>query len=841
MQKKHNTYIPVLAPGGAALLLGIIAAPLLKGYVTQTTIIWIVCSWLTIFVAFIVCAHIWKKSGFALRSWVYLGCIIAGIVQMAPYDDVCERFTPGGGCLSGVVAGAPLWQESTFVYNEITNEFTSFTLADVYAEDAHTIQYFPRIRCTIVASEKIPFARGDIISVTARWERIAAATNPGEFDQASYFAQQGIYVKAIANEGFLHWYTPRLSVWTQLRRALDTAREKWAHAFDVSEKYTRESALLSRMILGIRNELSPEISDTLARTGTFHIVAISGLHIGVIGGVLWCITWLMGVPRRYRGLFILPLLWLYACMVGLRPSVVRAMTMITALAIAPLVNRKRNVAHTLLATACIYLLLFPRQLTAFGTQLTFLCVAALLVAAPLVSEMMNRVRWLRLPEQYDLEHKSSLWVVHVRRYILHIISGTCAIWIVTWPLIVQQNNLITPGTWLANIIAVPAMTIILVCGCFTVVSFALIPWVSYVFAYVTLFLMHLLLDYVTWISAIPGAHFALRSLTPMAVFWYYAALSLTAVSLTYTYLRPHASAAGRRMFFLVTSLAWIVWLSVNMHDATKNDALHITTLDVGLGDACVIHTPQGHTVVIDAGVRFGDWSMGNRVVVPFLHAAGINRIDALICSHFDNDHCGGMPAVLERMRVENLYAPPQLAPDPAADELRNVSRAHKCAWNVTTAGDILIFGALTGRVIHPPTVITQWPEDAAAHGDNTWSLVIMWEWKGIRFITTGDATIASEALQIDAEKDLHAAILKVGHHGSATSSSRRYLRAVAPYAALVSVGQNGMGLPAPHVLKAIEDTGADIYRTDRTGAIDMRLKPRSIDVYTFNTRERTKK
>lgn len=826
-------HMPLLVPAGAALLLGVVSAPLLaRVYVTWYLPVAIVL-WLAVWVCLTVSVFVRQRSECAWRIWCVCGCVLVGIVRMTPHVATPALHGTYYGSVTGTIDAPLIWQESAFSFQEQPQVYASFPLRSVVLTHEDEAYSFRRIRVTIVANEPLPVARGDYIHFTGSWSRIAAATNPGAFDTAAHFAQEGIHFRAVANRGVLKWRTPSLSWGMRLRRTLDVTREKWARVFDVSPRYAQESAVLARMLLGIRQDMPSDITDALRRTGTFHIVAISGVHIGIIGGIFWCVMWVVGVPGRYRGIGVIIPLWLYALMVGLRPSVLRAMLMLTAIGVAPLVNRPKNVAYTLWTTACIYLFLFPHHLTSFGAQLTFLCVTALLLAAPIMTRFMDAISWLRLPEPYDLEHAWRRYPIHAIRYIFHVTAGTCAIWLITWPVVVHHTNILTPSTWLANILAVPAIALILAGGCLTLLTHFILPWIAFIPATATVFFLHLLLRYLTAISHIPGAYFSFQSLTPFAFMWYYAAVALTGYSLYYWLFRPQPQQHRLRMCVAVSVAAWAVWCVALTRPADGHDAFRIVTLDVGLGDAAVLHAPNGTTILVDAGIRRGDWCMGTRVVVPYLRAAGVRRLDAIVCSHFDLDHCGGIPAVLTHVPTRVLYAPPLLEVDALTDGVLAAADAAGTRYATLTAGDILAWGALTGYVINPPDVITQWPEDALARGDNIWSLVILWEWEGSRFLTTGDATIASEALQRHYSDELHAHALKVGHHGSNTSTDPRYIAAVAPAIALVSVGPNRMGLPTASVLATLSEAGVDIYRTDRHGAIDVRLYPGRAQVRSF--------
>ena len=279
-------------------------------------------------------------------------------------------------------------------------------------------------------------------------------------------------------------------------------------------------------------------------------------------------------------------------------------------------------------------------------------------------------------------------------------------------------------------------------------------------------------------------------------------------------------------------LGWFLFAG-NLLNQKKIDSIEIVALDVGLGDSMVIHTPENINILIDAGVRYGSFSMGEKVVVPYLRANGINSLDAIICSHFDRDHIGGLIEVLENFKVDKIYSPPDISLNPLAGKLKKIAAEKNIEWIEPFKGEKLFFGALTGTVLNPPAIITKWDNDIDEWEDNTWSIVIRWEYDGHSFLSTGDATITSEIIQMKTCENLKSDILKAGHHGSKTSSSQKYINAVNPILAIINVGPNSIGLPSPKIINRFKDKKIPIFRTDKTGAIKLILNKKEIEVKTF--------
>jgi competence protein ComEC len=542
-----------------------------------------------------------------------------------------------------------------------------------------------------------------------------------------------------------------------------------------------------------------------------------------------------GVPGRYRAAGVLPMLWVYALMVGLRPSVVRAMLMFTGLACAPLAGRPRCAATVLLACAGCYLVYAPGAYASMGTLLTFVSVCSLLGGAPVLDRVLQQAGLVRDPAVYDFEHRHQRYLRIVMRYLLHIACGTGAIWLLTWPITLTRSNLVTPGAWLVNLMIIPLLSVVLGLGFAAALCGLAVTWLGNALLACALELLHILVGIMELVARMPGSFFALRCLTPWRLFCYYGALVLTWVWARQRVAQPGRVVPRVRLLGAAACVLWLLFARPGLSPQPRADAARVVALDVGLGDAAVIHGPGGETLVIDGGSRFGPWSQGSRVVVPYLRHAGIHSLDAVVCSHFDRDHCGGLLDVLETVRVKAFCAPPRLGQDAFAERLQATAAARGVPWLTWCAGHTQQIGSLVMIVTHPPATITNFPSAAAAWGDNMWSLVLRLESGRHTVLFTGDATRGAEALQHAAGWRGAVDVLKVGHHGSATSTGRRLLDTIRPALSVISVGANHKTLPARRVVERLARRGIPIARTDRGGALELVLGPDSIAVSTFTS------
>ncbi len=822
-----------------ALLAGVLIAPFTN--FSNNFYIFASSFWFVISFLFLTFAPIKKTFEKLFSIWIVPGALLLGMFIYNPFP---KKIIFPDHCNAKVYAKVcePLeWQKTCLFAGNTTNFYASFIISPIkISYDNNCITNFPeKILCSIVSQSIIPLKQGDIFSNEGFLTKLKQASNPGEFNYADYYQQKKITYKFTAKTGNLRWFTPKkLSPITQLKRFLNSTKENFTKTLSSGNKFPAEKSLLLRMLIGSKEHLPATLIETFRRTNTFHIIAISGLHIGIICGVFWCLMWAAAVPGKYRSASILIILWLYAIMVGLKPSIVRASLMFSGLAIAPLFNRRNHIINTLLFVALIYLLIWSRELNSLGSMLTFISVLALIIGMPLLNLILKRFKKIYPPEIYDLEHQKFKLFYLVFQYFLKIVCGTFVIWLFTWPIILTNNNLITPSSWLANLLAIPALSIVLILGFATLLFSFIWPYAAQLINFINLFCLHILIKSINFIGTFPGSFFSIKSLSAEILFFYYAALALTLIWIWKLFTPVKKNLVIMRWIGFAGLAGWFLFAGsfLKQKNYSYFKTLEIVALDVGLGDAMVIHTPENKNILIDAGVRYGSFSMGEKIVVPYLRSEGINSLDAVICSHFDRDHIGGIIEVLENLKVDKIFSPPDISLNPLAAKLKKIAFKKNIEWCEPFQGQKLFFGALTGTVLNPPPIVTKWNKDIDDWEDNTWSLVIRWEYDGHSFLSTGDATITSEIIQMETcenLKSLRSDILKIGHHGSKTSSSEKYIDVVNPALAIFSVGQNSMGLPSKKIINRFNKRKIPIFRTDKTGAIKLILNENNICVKLF--------
>lgn len=526
--------------------------------------------------------------------------------------------------------------------------------------------------------------------------------------------------------------------------------------------------LLRSLLLGERGVLPEELSAGLRRFGLSHLFAVSGLHVGMVAAL----ALLLPVGGRRRLVLAALLACGYLVLVGPRPSLIRA-TGMTVLAVAALLTRRPPAAMNALAVAVAAMVLSePRVLADVGFQLSVAATAGILGLAPaLVAAWSALPRWLALPLGTTVAAQLASLPVSVPVFVL-------------WPLL-------SP---LANLLYVP-WTAVALAGCLGWAALAAVAPGSAAGCRAAL---DLLAAPYSWPARVPAGW---DGAVPVA--WGVIVSSLIATTCLLVSCRPRRA---------VLPAALVAWLAFTGPAGGRDPELVVW--DVGQGASVLLRDGRRAVLVDGGGWRTG--GLGGRVLLPALARAGVRRLDALVLTHPDRDHCGGLVDIARLLPATELWAAAGWDAAPCWRELRGVPGPR---LRYLIPGDRLAVGRWRLRVLSPPAV---GPLD-----DNDRSLVVLARSRGRRVLIPGDIEAAGEAslLARFAPAALRSDILVVPHHGSRTSSSAAFLDAVTPRLAIIPVGlRNPYHHPSSVVLARLATRGVRVLRTDRDGMVRIRVR-----------------
>jgi competence protein ComEC len=384
-----------------------------------------------------------------------------------------------------------------------------------------------------------------------------------------------------------------------------------------------------------------------------------------------------------------------------------------------------------------------------------------------------------------------------------------------------------------NFLAIPLMAVAQIAGMLVVA----LAFVSRPAAWLAGWTAHVGAAGLVWSADLvrfaPAVSYRIARPPTVAVIVYYAALACAWRSVG---MRGF-SRAMRRAFAAIAAAA-AIWILVDPRTlaAARGDGLlHVTFIDVGQGDSTFVRFPSGSTLLVDAGgLAFSSaFDIGDRVVAPVVRAAAFRRIDYVGLTHGDPDHIGGALAIVREFEPHDVWEGipvPRAAP---LTKLRVAAQQQGARWSNVYAGDRIGIDEVEVIARHPTPA--DWERQKVRNDD---SLVLELRWREVSIVLTGDIGKAVEPRIASAMPPARLRVVKVPHHGSATSSTREFVEALRPTIAVVSVGRgNRFGHPSPEVLARYESVGAEIFRTDRDGAVTVDTDGASLFVHTFTARD----
>jgi len=541
--------------------------------------------------------------------------------------------------------------------------------------------------------------------------------------------------------------------------------------------------------------------------GIIHVLCVSGLHVGFVLAGVYLIAGALGVPKRLYLLILVPVLIFYAVMTGLGPAVFRASVMAVLVLAAALLGRERDWPTAVALAAGVLLLINPLYIHELGFQLSFAATWGILYLGPLLGGFRIRCslpHWLTISLQVTL-----------------------AAQLATMPLLIYHFNLISFIAPLANLLLVPLVGVIMLAG-FTgcVTGLVFLPFAEIINAG-TGALIDLFLALAGMLNSIPGAAAYVNTPPWSAVPLWFAGLVLMAETVRGQYKLPGIN-RGKTGLAVVGVLLMLVLIWP--WDGTGG-RMQVHFVDVGQGDSILVRFPGGKTMLVDTGGRPGEPDearvTGDAVVVPYLRHLGINRLNALVITHPHEDHAGGVPAVLEKLKVDAMV----ITDAPGYDEIIALAASFR----------VPVYRAGTGQALQldervDVLVLAPGKGDAVdGLSANDASLVLRLDYRDSSFLLTGDIEEQAQRLLLAGGTDLQSDVFKVPHHGS-RSYEPRFYNEVAPEFAVIQVGENNrFGHPAADAVDTLMSSDARVLRTDRDGAVLITTEGVNIKVQTVKT------
>lgn len=765
--------------------------------------------------------YLWKKKGRSLLWWLLPVFAVLGMIWMKGDGRKAEGYRQTARSVEGETI--KLWGDIKGIQENKDSKRLTLELKRVELECEGKRIPYGNVLAYVDSQdverddgkETLTLRIGMRVMTRGELESFEEPGNPGEFDYGSYYHSLGIEGRFLGERLMMEHnrYSPFFDGIYRIKVCAGGVLDSVCSEHD--------SGIFKAMVLGEKSELAPEIRKLYQSSGIAHLLAISGLHISMIGMGAYRACRKLGMGfggAGFTGGVITVCYGIMAGGTGISASVVRAVTMVLMQLLADFLGRTYDMRTAAGVSAMLLLLESPGLLFQAGFQLSFGAVLALGIAVPFAEE------WMKV---CSVPGKA--------------LTAGAVIQIITCPVIVYHYFEYPVYGIVLNFMVIPLMSYVLLSGILGIAGGLVLRELGILAVGTGHYVLEFYQRLCEMIQGIPGAVFitgrpALRQIAAYAFLWC-GMLAVMAAGTERDKRRndkdqnlmeegeSHRERRKRRIAFMALTAVglWLLFFRVPVR------GLEVTFLDVGQGDGICIQSKD--VVILVDGGSSDKRKLGERVLIPFLKSQGISRVDYAVVSHGDQDHISGLGELLKgegKISVSCLVLPwpGQNSGDDIYKELEMMEKEQggRTAW--MKRGDYMESGSLQVRCLYTGE------KETGDRNDHSLLLEVRYGLAGI--LLTGDMTGKGEGEWLAKGDQVRIQILKAAHHGSGTSTGKEFLACVAPDFAVISCGKNNRyGHPSPATLERLEAEGIAYYITAEKGAIKVKTDGEKIDISTF--------
>lgn len=795
---------PLVYPA-ASLCFGILFSHLLKFPITYLFVANLAFLILAIF-------HLKNKTLSHVNLYIavfFLGALFYRNSNILPVNHISKLVSEDETkiFLRGVIIDDPIISETFYNTDRI-----SFVLnANSVKEDSAWKKTTGLVRVDVYKNRR-NFNFGDEVILEGLISRVHGLRNPGIFDYSRYMAVKNIYsALKVKENNFVE--TVGINSSNPVKKSAYSLRHKIRSLLDA---YFDEpfNGFLKAILIGDRSDLKYSLKDDFVKTGTVHILAISGLHVGLIASIFLFVFAFLKVPKKANLILTMVLLVFYSFAAGSNPPILRAVIIFFVFVAGYLINRETDILNSLSIAAILILLWNPKELFDPSFQLSFASVASIVVFAPKIDSVFK----------IGAVKGSFSVPTRIRLYILKSVSISIAAWLGVWPFVSYYFNIASPIAIIANIIIIPFLFVVMAASLLFLFISAFSNFFTAYLAKAISIIQEALFFINHSLSILPFSYF--RTAAPSIIFsaLYYSLLSLFVFTIRKKYI----------FIAILLFLNVVIWKDTVV--GYKGKFLKITFFDVGQGDSILIEFPKKGNILIDGGSGGEEekFDIGRSVIAPYLWNSSIKRLDAIIVTHFHEDHLGGILYLLKNFDVGCVMdnGAKSSSDDKLYGEYKKVIREKRIRHIAIGEGDEI------GPIDHIRLYVLN-PEkkdEISDSNDNSIVLKLVYENKKILFC--GDITDKTmECLSSSYGEFLKSDILKIPHHGSFVGKEgtvKNFLKRISPEVSIISVGRRSrFKAQLEKVINIITSLNSDSYNTRDNGAIRIFIGPNSFKVAPF--------
>jgi len=764
-----------------------------------------------------------------IQPWSYINVQPNNIIN---YEDT-HRWE-----IFGIIQNRPLSYNNRLKFNlKVTN----------LAKNGDAFPVTGMIRVTVYGKCQNLFV-GDGISFKSKIRSINNFKNPGRFDYKRHMLFSGISgSSSVTGKKIvrLKKNKEKKIIWLieNVRIAVSELIEKMEN--------TKHKGILKALIIGEKNEISKINREAFNRAGIGHILAISGLHIGIIASFSFILfKWILSFntfllwnaqTKKISAILSLFPVFVYGLLSGMSPSTQRAIIMVSVFMLTFVLANEQDIINTLSFAALIILIIKPTSVYLASFQLSFSAVFFIILGLNAIKSRFNNL----------LVYKDKAVSC---KYCNRMLTKVAILMLVSFfailgslPFTMLYFNQISIVSIFSNLIFVPVIGFAVVpLGLFALFLYPASTWAALLFLKVSGKILDHAVDIAISISKLPFASY--KTVTPnlIEITIYYILL----LSALYIIGSPNSvndkaknrATIKRKKIALIAAIVALLAICLDvlywMSNRLLHDDLKVTIIDVGQGSAALAELPCGFNMMIDGG-GFSDnmaFDMGKRVIAPFLWTKKIKTVDVLILSHPNSDHLNGLIYIARHFNVKSIWTNNEKVNTVGYNTLMQVIKKNNIKMPAySKLPKKIVINGVNVNILYPSKNFLNNKKKSRWRNTNNNSLVVQLKHGSKSFLFTGDINSKAEKELVGLEKDnIESYVLIVPHHGSKTSSSALLIKKVKPVVAVISAGyKNKFRFPDPTVLNRYKKAGCQIFRTDIHGAITFTIDSNILEIHTF--------
>lgn len=676
---------------------------------------------------------------------------------------------------------------------EIINNTKSNEMSELFYSDSLKVSNSEIYQCDAILvyiKEGQDYQVGNRIQVSGELTRFRKPTNPGQFDEEKYYKMYGYDYKVYAKKAVL--LDDNVS---NLHHLLQQVKDKFVLTYK-SILPEKEAGIINAMLLGDKATLDEDIKTLYQKNGIAHILAISGLHVTIVGMAIFRLFQTLGLGMKSSSILSVVMILLYGILTGFSVSTNRAVVMLILTLIAKVIGKTYDVQTALSMAALIILIQNPLHIQNVGFLLSFGAIIGIVYVGPALQ--------ILIPTKIK---------------IINTIIVSTGIQIATLPIILNSYYEVPIFSIIINLFVIPCMSLLVVIAMIGGVIGMTLPSLGQFLmgcAYYVLKLYEILCNF---FEGLPNSVLRIGKPSLEVIFFYYVILILFLILI---------HKLKKRLLGVILILLLVIFYR------KPNPGIRITLLDVGQGDSIYLETKSGTTYLVDGGSTSMK-KVGQYRILPFLKSMGVETLDYVFVTHSDADHMNGILELMEDGTIPILYLvlPHIENKGESYVSLEELAISKGISILYMKQEDVIVDGEVLICCLHPTI-------EYKTKNTNETSLVLSVELNEFQLLLTGDIEGRGENLLLsylrEHREDME--ILKVSHHGSKNSTPSELLNIITPEIALISAGEgNSYGHPHDELLERLQEADSKIYTTTNSGAIEIETNGEWIKIKEFYKRK----